>query len=97
MKMGFGCVWETDAVGINHALCIKQFELMLMDTFQQFCRADIANSNRCSLYYRLNREFVIASYLNKAHIQSHRIAMSKLRLNSHRLMIERGRWLKIIL
>ena len=93
---GFGCVWETDAVGINHALFIKQFELRLMDTFQQVCRADIANSNRCSLYYRLNREFVMASYLNKVHIQSHRRAMSKLRLSSHRLMIERGRWLKII-
>ena len=95
---GVGCVWETDAVGINHALFIKQFELRLMDTFQQVCRADniIANSNRCSLYYRLNREFVMASYLNKVHIQSHRRAMSKLRLSSHRLMIERGRWLKII-
>ena len=92
----FGCVWETDAVGINHALFIKQFELRLMDTFQQVYRADIANSNRCSLYYRLNREFVMAGYLNKVHIQSHRRAMSKLRLSSHRLMIERGRWLKII-
>ena len=59
-----------------------------MDTFQQVCRADIANSNRCSLYYRLNREFVMASYLNKVHnIQSHRRAMSKLRLRSHRLMM----------
>ena len=35
----------------------------------------------------------MASYLNKVHIQSHRRAMSKLRLSSHRLMIERGRWL----
>ena len=60
---GFGCVWETDAVGLNHALFIKQFDLRLMDTFQQVCRADIENSNRCSLYYRLNREFVMASYL----------------------------------
>ena len=92
---GFGCVWETDAVGINHALFIKQCELRLLDTYQQVCRADIANSNRCSLYYRMNREFVMASYLNKVHIQSHRRAMSKLRLSSHRLMIERGRWLKI--
>ena len=47
---GFGCVWETDAVGINHALFIKQFELRLTDTFQQVCQADIANSNRCALY-----------------------------------------------
>ena len=31
VENGFGCVWETDAVGKNHALFIKQFELRLMD------------------------------------------------------------------
>ena len=38
----------------------------------------------------------MASYLNMVHIQSNRRAMSLLRLSSHRLRIERGRWLKII-
>ena len=37
----------------------------------------------------------MASYLNKVHIRSNRRAMAKLRLSSHRLMIERGRWLQI--
>ena len=55
----------------NYVQFIKQFELRLMNTFQQVCRAEIANSNRCSLDYRLNREFVMASYLYKVHIQSH--------------------------
>ena len=55
----------------------------------------MASSNRCSLYNSLQREFSMASYLNKVHIRSNRRAMAKLRLSSHRLLIERGRWLKI--
>ena len=68
---------------------------IMMDTFQQSCRADIASSNRCNLYNNLQREFSMTIYLNKVHIRSNRRAMSMLRLSSHCLMVERGRWLKI--
>ena len=37
----------------------------------------------------------MASYLDKVKIQSNTKAMTKLRLSSHKLMIERGRWLKM--
>ena len=37
----------------------------------------------------------MANYLNKVQIRTNRRALTKLRLSSHRLLIERGRWLKI--
>ena len=37
----------------------------------------------------------MASYLYKVHITANRKAMTKFRLSIHRLMIERGRWLKV--
>ena len=94
-EYGFGYVWEANAVGILHPVFIKQYEQRLKDTFQQKCRSEIANSNRCSLYNHLHREFTMANYLNKVQIRTNRRALTKLRLSSHRLLIERGRWLKI--
>ena len=38
----------------------------------------------------------MAKYLNTITIQSNRKAMAQLRLSSHKLMIERGRWNKIV-
>ena len=38
----------------------------------------------------------MATYLYKIHIPANRKAMTKLRLSSHKLMIERGRWLNIL-
>ena len=54
-EYGFGYVWEANAVGIPHPVFIKQYEQRLKDTFQQKCRSEIANSNRCSLYNHLQR------------------------------------------
>ena len=56
---------------------IKQYEQRLKDTFQQKCRSEIANSNRCSLYNHLHREFTMANYLNKVHIRTNRRAKTK--------------------
>ena len=49
-----------------------------------------------SIYRSLCQEFSIATYLYKLHIPANRKAMTKLRLSSHQLMIERGRWLNIL-
>ena len=38
----------------------------------------------------------MAGYLYKVHIPANRKAITKLRLNSHKLLIERGRWLNIL-
>ena len=62
----------------------------------QSSHADIAKINRCFLYNALDRDFSMAKYLFSIHIQSNRKAMTKLRLSSHKLMIERGRWQKCL-
>ena len=87
---GFGYVWEANDVGIPHPDFIKQYE---RHKFKHKCRSEIANSNRCSLYNHLHREFTMANYLNEVQIRTNRRALTKLRLSSHRL--ERDRWLKI--
>ena len=38
----------------------------------------------------------MTNYLYKIHIPANRKAMTRLRLSSHKLMIERGRWLNIL-
>ena len=44
----------------------------------------------------VDREYCMASYLCKIHIPANREAMTKMRLSSHELLIERGRWLNIL-
>ena len=95
-QYGFGYVWETQATFIDHKLFIEEFELRIMDIFKQTCFADTTNINRCFLYNALDRDFTMANYLNNITIQSNRKAMAQLRLSSHKLMIERGRWKKIV-
>ena len=86
-------VWETDSKCVNHSLFIQQFEQRLKDAFMQSRVSNMETSNRCLLYRTLCREFSIASYLYKVHIPANRKAMTIFfRLNSHKLMVERGRW-----
>ena len=75
---------------------IRQFEQRLKDTFMQSCFSDMEISNKCLLYRSLCREFSMASYLYKIHIPANRKAKTRLRLSSHKLMMERGRWLNIL-
>ena len=94
-EIGLGDVWETDAKCVNHSLLIQQFEQWLKDAFIQSCVSNMETSNRCLLYRTLCREFSMASYLYKIHIPANRKAMTKFRLSSHKLMVERGRWLRV--
>ena len=61
----------------------------------QSCLSDMEISNNCFLYRSLCREFSMATYICKIHIPANRKAMMKLRISSHTLRIERGRWLNI--
>ena len=91
-EYGFGFVWEANAVGIAHLVFIRQYEQRLKDTFKQKCRSEIANSNRCTLYNNVHRKFTMTHYLNK--VRTTRRVLTKLRLISHRLLIECGRGFK---
>ena len=72
---------------------MRSFEQRIKDNFQQKCEINI--SNRCILYKAIYRKFEIAKCLLCVHINSNRKALCRLRLSSHRLLIERGRWTSI--
>ena len=95
-QYGFGYVWETHATFIDHTLCIK--EVWTKD--DGYISTDLFSGHNQEksifLYITLDRDFTMAKYLNTITIQSNRKAMSHLRLSSHKLMIERGRWKKIV-
>ncbi len=94
-KHGYGYVWDTHAMHIDHGHFITEFEQRLKDQYMQLCMSIIQNSNRCILYNSLNRDHSMAEYLLNVHIAGNRKALAKLRLSAHKLYVERGRWLSI--
>ena len=63
----------------------------LSDHFLQNWNYRLAESSRAS-FYRVIGTFKFQPYLDKVTTRKFRVALSKLRMSSHRLMIEVGRW-----
>lgn len=68
------------------------FEQRLSDCFHQNLRVEIENAHPLRLYKYLNLPMHQADYLNYILYDKHRKALSRLRLSSHRLRIESGRY-----
>ena len=64
----------------------------LIDQFHQTSMESIKNSNRMKVLSLLKQTPGTEVYLDEVKNTKHRQAMSKLRLSSHQLEIERGRW-----
>ena len=60
----------------------------------QSCHEDIQLSSRCRLYKELKDNDEMEPYLQRNINRALRIILTKLRLSSHKLLVERGRWLK---
>ena len=91
-SMGFGDVWINQGVGnINYFLHI--FKLRARDCFMQKWNEELRESTRASTYI-LFANFNHQSYLDTIQNKKFRIALTRLRLSSHRLEIEMGRWHK---
>ena len=60
----------------------------------QSCHEDIQLSSRCRLYKELKDNHAMEPYLQRYINRVLRITFTKLRLCSHKLLVERGRWLK---
>ena len=69
-------------------LCLKQ---RLSDTFMQNWHDRINNSSR-AIFYKTVMQFQFQPYLEKINVCKCIQALSKLRVSSHRLAIESGRW-----
>ena len=81
--------------GCNKALAIEFFFLNLVkqrltDQFIQNWNSRLNDSTR-ALFYR-NFSFGYKTYLDFVSVGKHRFALSRLRLSSHRLEVETGRW-----
>ena len=91
-NLGFRDVWLEQGVGdVNKFL--SALKLRLSDNFIQNWRARLAESSRASFYNPISI-FKFQPYLDKVLTKKFRVALSRLRMSSHRLLIEAGRWTK---
>ena len=89
---GFGYAWTHQNVP-NVNKFISEFKLRLKDIFNQKCNNEISKLSINRIYKSLDydsRNYLVE--IRKTHL---RIAITKLRLSSHALMNERGRWMNV--
>lgn len=67
----------------------------MLDICTQNWYANINNSRRLSMYSLYKHEFNLENYLKCINYKKYRISLSKFRLSSHDLAIERGRYANI--
>ncbi|KAL4233737.1 hypothetical protein ACF0H5_008417 [Mactra antiquata] len=91
-NLGFYEVWFFQGVGnVSHFLHV--FNSRIKDNYLQLWNTEINNSSRASSYI-LFSNFEFKKYLDIVHINKYRYALSRLRMSSHKLNIETGRWHK---
>ena len=66
--------------------------MRMVDQYNQNSFGTINTSNKLRVYKQLKTEPGRETYLSEVQISKHRRAMTKLRMSSHSLEIERGRW-----
>ena len=88
-KIGLTYVWLRQGdITIPFSL-IKQ---RILDLYKQTWYAEINNSNRLLMYSRFKHELDFENYLDFISEKKYKIALTKFRLSSHDLAIERGRF-----
>lgn len=88
-KLGLTYVWlQQGDITIPFSL-IKQ---RILDLYKQTWYAEINNSNRLLMYSRFKHELDFENYLDFIPEKKYKIALTKFRLSSHDLAIERGRF-----
>ena len=78
----------------NESRFIKLFEQRCADIYAQWCHEQIQQSSRCRLYKELKENHDIEPYLRCNISCTLRITFTKMRLNSPKLLVESGRWVK---
>jgi hypothetical protein len=89
---GFNYVWANQGVE-NVNIFLKVLKQRVRDIYYQEWNGQINNSTRANTY-KLFSDLDFKMYLDTITIQKYRIALTKLRVSSHRLEIEVGRWHK---
>ena len=91
-RLGFLEVWEAQGVGNANAF-MNIFKQRIKDVFTQQWHARLENSTRARCYLTF-ATFKYQQYLDNLNIVKYRKSLSRLRLSSHRLEVEVGRWAK---
>ena len=89
---GFGYIWENQNLGISKDF-INIFKTRLVDSFWQENKIEIDSLSIHRIFRHLDRNS--NAYLFSMPNDYIRIALSRLRLGSHHLNVEKGRWHKI--
>ena len=91
-NLGFGHVWKEQGVGsIN--MFLRIFKERLTDNFAQGWDDEVHNSSRANTN-KLISNFSFKDYLDFVTVRKFRCAITRLRVASHLLEIETGRWHK---
>ncbi|MCG8046921.1 MAG: reverse transcriptase family protein [Candidatus Thiodiazotropha taylori] len=93
-KMGFMEAWFNQGVG-NTETFLSLFKVRIKDIFMQEWHARIETSTRAR-FYSTFASFKYQNYLDILSLEKFRKSISKLRLSSHKLEVEVGRWAKPI-
>ena len=93
MSLGFYNVWLDQGVG-NYDGFMNILKQRLTDNFVQNWHSRLENSSRAT-FYRSIASFQYQPYLEIVNISKFCNAISKLRMSSHRLEIEAGRWVRV--
>lgn len=89
-ELGFGYVWAAQGVG-NQDVFFTIFEERVKEYLRRGLRHTISNSTKTALYSTFKIMFGPELYIQSVVVYRHRVALSKLRLANHMLIIEHGR------
>ncbi len=93
---GFGYVWEQQMV-YDDKMFLNQFRERCNDMHIQSCLSDIDKNSRCRLYKHIKGVYEMEQYLQRSYHRDLRQCLTKIRLSSHKFLVERGRWSKPII
>ncbi|XP_052772033.1 uncharacterized protein LOC128211362 isoform X1 [Mya arenaria] len=91
-SLGFHYVWLNQGVG-DENMFISLLKTRLNDMFIQNWMSELNNSSRARSYTMFSN-FMLQPYLTNVNMYKFRKDMCRLRVSSHRLSIESGRWHK---
>ena len=91
-ELGLGYIWLQQSEFTIPVDLIKQ---CIFDNYYQSWYSNINNSRRLSMYSRYKHDFLFETYLDTIPDQKFRITLTRVRLSSHNLAIERGRFKNI--
>ena len=91
-SLGFYEVWLAQGVA-NKDMFLSIFKQRINDIFIQNWRERLEDSSRANFYTSI-AQFQLQPYLENINIGKYMKAICKLRMSSHRLAIESGRWVR---